>query len=204
MRAATATLLILAGCSSGKDLPPGAYMNSTFAFALVPPPGWTKVTTENAGEFIAANEKRLLTFMKEGMLNPVRGKTTWVVAFAKTDSTDPMIPVISVSHNSVGLPKVDIDVLKKSQATLKGKFVGSNYVNPKEEGAELVKVDGLASVRLTYTGGMEGFQVRCDEIMIASKTLTHFLSLTADQQGWDANLKTFEPVIASFRSFGGR
>jgi hypothetical protein len=37
--------------------------------------------------------------------------------------------------------------------------------------------------------------------MVARKTRTHFLNLTAYPKDWDAHVKTFETLLRSFRSF---
>jgi hypothetical protein len=215
IRAALPALVLLAGCSSGKSLPAGAYRNDAFTFALVPPPGWTAVTPAEAGPFLEKHGERMLETARQGLLNPVSGRTTFVVAFVKTSATGPLLPMLGVTHNAEGLPRVGDFEKEKSRAAMKAKVQASGYVESAEEGAELVTVDGLPSVRLAWRGTVRSKQFRTPSVvqqlkirfvdtMVACKSATHFLSLTASPEDWAESLAAYDQVLASFRSLGAR
>lgn len=196
--------LLLMGCGSGKSVPPGTVKNDQFAYSLVPPAGWIPVTTENAGEFIARHGSRLMASTKESFLKPTVGKTTFVIAYVKVDTADPMLPVIAVVHNSVGLAQVGANELQKSRMMMKGKMQAAGISDFNEQSSTTVELDGLRAVEIYYLATVDSFKLHAVELMIASKTLTHFLSLHSDQAGWAANEAVFNQVRASFRSHGGR
>lgn len=202
-----AAILALSGCGSGTELPAGAYRNETFNFGIVPPAGWTQVTAENAREFVDKYRDRLLEATSTGFLNPVQGKTTFVIAWVKTDAPEQLLPVIAVNHNSVGLANIGPTELEKSRMVLKRKMEASRYGDIKEESAKLVpfpNFENMKGVSVEYTARAERFQLRYVDIMMSTHVRTWFVSLTADQQLWDQRLAEFQPVFGSFRVLSNR
>lgn len=212
IRALSVGLLILAACSSGKDLPPGAYKNEPFGVAVVPPAGWTLVTPAKAAEFLAQHGDRLLDSSRKALTSPVTGRTSLVAVFVKTDSADPLFPIIGVVHNSVGLPAgAGVPEKEISERTLKAKLRASGYFKPQMDVSDFIVVDSRNSVRLGYHGevdsvlhsnplALQRYPIRFLEIMVPSRNMTHFLSLHTDPKEWDAHEKTFGQFLKSFRS----
>jgi hypothetical protein len=207
-------LLIGAGCGSGDGLPKNAYRNEAFGFGVVPPPGWEMVTPENAAPFIQKHGVKMLDSARAAMTSPVNGKTTFVVAFVKTDSADPIYPTIGVVHNSVGLPSVGAREKELSEQTLAAKVKQSPYWKAKRESSEIILLDGRMAVRIAYRGEIDQVHpetnilsrhpIRFVEVMVPSLDRTHFLSIHADPQDWNTLVKTFADFEVSFRSFGKR
>lgn len=206
--------LVAAGCGSGDGLPKNAYRNEAFGFGVVPPPGWERVTPENAAPFIEKHGVRMLDSARAAMSNPVNGKTTFVVAFVKTDSPDPIYPIIGVVHNSVGLPGVGVKEKELSERTLAAKVKQSPYFKAQRESSEIISLDGRGAVRIAYRGEIDQVHpetnilsrhpIRFVEAMVPSLDRTHFLSIHADPQDWKTHVKTFADFEVSFRSFGKR
>ena len=204
--------VLLAGCGSGRDLPAGAYRNEAFGLAVMPPEGWTTVTPDQSADFIAKHGDRILETPREALKNPVVGKTSLVVAFFKTDSADPIFPMIAVTHNSVGLPQGAGDREKElSAAALAARMKASKYVKPQKNLSDFVSVDSRNSVRLGYQGEIDStlhsdpllfkrYSNRFVEIMVPSRNWTHFVSLNADPRDWAAHSKTFDAFLGNFRS----
>jgi hypothetical protein len=204
--------LILAGCGSGRDLPAGAYKNEAFGLAVLPPEGWTTVTPDGSADFIARHGDRLLDTTREALTKPVVGKTSFVAAFFKTDSADPIYPIIAVSHNSVGLPQGAGEREKEmSEAALKAKFKASRYVTYQKNLSDFIGVDSRNSIRLGYHGEVDSIlhsdslqfkrhPIRMIEIMVPSRNWTHFVSVHADPKDWAAHSKTFDAFLKNFRS----
>ncbi len=204
--------LLLAGCGSGRDLPAGATKIDAFGLAVVPPEGWTMVTPDQSADFIAKHGDRILETPRESLKNPVVGKTSLVVAFFKTDSADPIFPMIAVTHNSVGLPQGAGDEAKAiSEAALAARMKASRYVKPQKNLSDFISVDSRNSVRLGYQGEIDStlhsdplqfkrHSNRFIEIMVPSRNWTHFLSLNADPKDWAVHSKTFDAFLKNFRS----
>jgi len=204
-------LFMAAGCSGGSE-PPGAFKDEKFALSLVAPEGWTRVVPGNALGFVSQYEDRLLSATAQGLVNPVQGRTRLVVAFVKTDAPEALLPVIGILHNPVGLPEVGETEKEKSRAMLRNKMAG--WEKAEEESADIVEVDARKAVRIRYSGSVvqqispnkptQRFDVRYVDHMIPSKSLTHFVSLTADAQAFEGHAKSLEQLLASFRSSGAR
>ncbi len=201
----TLVALLLPGCSSKKqELPANAYRNETHAFGLVPPAGWKQVTPDAADGFLRSYGARLLPATQEALRNPVQGKTTFVVAWVNIDATEPLFPVIAVSHNSVGLVSVGDHEVRTSANVVRRKLEQSGYTGIQLGAGEIVLVDGYQCIRMTYRATADRFQLRSEEDMVTSQSRTHFVSLHADQQNWDANAAVYAQVLGSFRRFVGR
>ena len=76
-------------------------------------------------------------------------------------------------------------------------------------------MDRRKAIRMAYTGRVASplysdpktsrtYPIKYVELMISSKDVTHFLNLMAEPEQFDRHLGTFEDVVRSFRSFGGR
>lgn len=213
-RAFAVLLLVAAGCGAGDGLPKTAYRNETFAFGVVPPAGWETVTPDTATAFIEKHGEKMLDSARAAMSNPVNGKTTFVVAFVKTDSADPIYPVIGVTHNSVGLPGVGDKEKALSERALSAKVKQSPYYKAQMESSDIIVVDGRGAVRIAYRGEIDQVHpttnilsrhpIRFVEIMVPSADRTHFLSIHANPTDWDDHAKTFQEFQMSFKSFGKR
>lgn len=213
LRGAALALVVLAGCSKAGDAKaPVTFKDEKYAYQADCPAGWTRVLPSQAVEFLSAHGDRVLAATHEAMMTPVRGKTSFAVAYVKTDVPDALIPIIAITHNSVGLPEVGPAELAKSRAMMQGKTRG--WENAEEEGADLVEVDGLKAVRIGYRGALrqqlgsdkptQRFELRYLDHMVPSRTLTHFVSLTADASTFDEHAKAYAEFLAKFKSFGGR
>jgi hypothetical protein len=216
MRLLLAAVLVvsLAACSRGPDLPPGAYKNDQFKFAVVPPSGWVVATPQNADTILTTWGDRMPDTFRERLMQPVTGRTEFVLAYLKTEGPDAYLPHIGVVHNSVGLPQVTTVELDKSRAMLKSKFT-SSWLEALEESADIVEVDGRKAIKVVYSGSVASrlhsdlktsktHRIKWVELMVPSKDRTHFLSLAAEQEQFDQHLATFNAVVSSFRSFGAR
>jgi hypothetical protein len=209
---AVALLGLLAGCSRGPDLPPGAVKNDRFKFAVVPPAGWVAVSPQNANEILPVWGDRLQDTFRARLRQPASGRTRFILAYLKSDAPEELLPQIAVVHNEVGLPQVTDVEKEKARRTLREKF--SVWREAKEESADIVEVDGRKAVRVLYSGSVDSrlhtapatartYRVKFLELMVPSKDRTHFLSLTAEQERFASYAAAFDAFVRSFRSFGG-
>lgn len=196
--------VLLAGCSSKKEEPAGTYRNEKFGFSIVPPPGWALVTADTAAEFVRTHWKGLTNTTQEAMLSPVNGRTTWVVAWVKTDSKDSKFPVLWVTHNSVGLPQVGEAELNQSKAALQQKIRASGWRDFQQESAQVIRTDDRPAISLGYSGTNDGTYLRVSEVMVPSKTMTHFIAMSAEIKDWAELDRLYGTALFSFRSFGQR
>ncbi|HUQ16350.1 MAG TPA: hypothetical protein VM070_01035, partial [Candidatus Saccharimonadales bacterium] len=108
------------------------------------------------------------------------------------------------SHNSVGLVTVGTNEIQRSHSVMGKKLQQSGYTDIQLGGGEIVTVDGYQAIRMTYTATADRFKLRSVEDMVTSVSLTHFVTLHADQQNWDANEKVYSQVLGTFRRFVGK
>jgi hypothetical protein len=192
--------LLLAGCGSKTEPPPNTYRNDKFGFTIVPPAGWSQVTPDTAAEFLRVHGGKLPSSVQQAFLYPAEGRTTWVVAWVKTTATESILPVLSVSHNPVGLAKVGKEEVQLSRAALTPKLAASGWTKVHFEAEKVSSVHDVPAVWLEWYGTLENRVLRCSELLVPTKSSSHFVSLTAELASWEQVQKEFGEALYSFQS----
>lgn len=198
----------------GRPIPPDAYRDETFQFAISAPPEWIRVTKSNYQELIS-QYKDLVPLLKYADTKDL------VVGFIKMEKNTPFSPSVNIVAQKGRLPTLT-ESQKDQVAQAANIAMSARFSGYKQEAVNIIDVDKLKALQILSVGGLKirsseksfilkrgtyypnpnaykKYDLKFMQVAIPGGEYYYFLTMMAEASTFDRHLDTFNKIVDSFR-----